>query len=423
MASLPIANDTSDLHGAEVVDSILLIPTHEIVRGERLREIDPVWAGALGRLMARDGQQTPVEVCRLPGRTDWLLVAGGHRHEGACIEGIAYLRAVVVSANRDDRRLREVNENLWRKGLDPIDRAAFMAEAVLIHKRRVGLAADAERVAKLNAVHLKEIEAEADGMLDTMSSIYGWTDEVGEQLGFASRTVRRDLYLYRRLAPSLIARLRDARHPVARNATQLRALAKLQPDAQADVVDALVGDGGWEPCATVAEAVKRTQPDVARAVAEPAAKRMSTILGTLKRMSTTERVGLFQSPSFHLLIPAEARDLLAPMLRSGDADVGDVAPAAPARAPVAADAQPGVSRPAPRDLRALVALIQGYLADHDPDWIIGKLMNDEGASCSFAHGTYELKLATVRATCTAGGAGLLKAWMRAAERRLPVEKS
>lgn len=307
MASLPIANDTSDLHGAEVVDSILLIPTHDIVRGDRLRDIDPVWAGALGRLMARDGQQTPVEVCRLPGRSDWLLVAGGHRHEGAQLEDIPFLRAVVVSANRDDRRLREINENLWRKDLEPIDRAAFIAEAVLIQKRRAGIA-DAHRSASV-PTHLKALTAEAADTLETISNVYGWSEEVGEQLGFTGRTIRNDLFVYRRLSPSLVDRLRVARHAVARNATQLRALAKLETRAQRDVVDALLGEAGWQPCKTVAEAVKRTQPAGTAAPDDPAAKRLSAFLGAFQRMSLAERKGALE----HLLPLLPANTILSNM--------------------------------------------------------------------------------------------------------------
>lgn len=319
MASLPIpvAVDASETFGAQVEDSILLIPTRDIQRGERLRDIDPVWAGALGQLMARDGQQTPIEVCRLPGRSDWLLVAGGHRHEGAILEELPFLRAVVVSANRDDRRLREINENLWRKDLEPIDRAAFIAEAVLIQKRRAGIA-DAHRAASV-PTRLKALDAEAADTLETISNVYGWSEEVGAQLGFTGRTIRNDLYVYRRLAPSIVARLRGGRHPVARNATQLRALAKLEDRVQRDVVNALLGEAGWQPCRTVAEGVKRTQPATARTAASAESKNWNAAIGALSRMGASERLALFQSRAFHDLIPAEARALLAPMLRTGDA--------------------------------------------------------------------------------------------------------
>ena len=58
-AEEPQAVDHSELHGAEVVDQVLEIPTQLVRRGDRLRDVDPVWAAALGRLMRRDGQRTP----------------------------------------------------------------------------------------------------------------------------------------------------------------------------------------------------------------------------------------------------------------------------------------------------------------------------------------------------------------------------
>ncbi|WP_420894895.1 ParB N-terminal domain-containing protein [Sphingomonas paucimobilis] len=129
---------TAPLH-EEALASFILIRTDEIDAVDRLRPVDAIWAEALGQVMARDGQDTPIQVCRLPGKNRWTLVAGAHRLEGAKTAAIEYLKAEVVSADRDDRRLREVRENLWRSDLTPVDRAAFIAEAVAIHKRRAGI--------------------------------------------------------------------------------------------------------------------------------------------------------------------------------------------------------------------------------------------------------------------------------------------
>lgn len=295
----------------EALDGFILIRTDEVDAVDRLRPIDAVWAEALGQMMARDGQDTPIQVCRLPGATRWTLVVGGHRLAGAKAAEIPYLKAEVVSADRDDRRLREVRENLWRRDLDPLDRAAFLAEMVAIQHARAGLTND--RAAKVNIRWQKAVDAEADTMLETISSTYGWTEEVGEELGFTGRTIRNDLMLYRRLAPSVVERLRAARHPILKNATQLRALAKLEGADQAKALNALVGDAGEEPCKTVADAIKRTQPQ--REPTRPDQKRFNSVIDTLARMSAAERLALFQSPQFHDAIPAEAQRLLAPLRR------------------------------------------------------------------------------------------------------------
>ncbi|WP_454278056.1 ParB/RepB/Spo0J family partition protein [Sphingomonas sp. Marseille-Q8236] len=295
----------------EALDGFILVRTDEIDAVDRLRPIDTVWADALGQMMARDGQDTPIQVCRLPGQNRWTLVVGGHRLAGAKAAEIEFLKAEIVSADRNDRRLREVRENLWRRDLDPLDRAAFFAEMVAIQHARAGLTED--RAAKVNARWQTAVAAEADTMLETISSMYGWTEEVGEELGFTGRTIRNDLMLYRRLAPSIVNRLREARHPILKNATQLRALAKMEASQQAKTLNALVGDAGEEPCKTVADAIKRTSP--AREATRPDQKRFNTVLDTLARMSAAERLALFQSPQFHDAIPVEAQRLLAPMRR------------------------------------------------------------------------------------------------------------
>ncbi|WP_454278932.1 hypothetical protein [Sphingomonas sp. Marseille-Q8236] len=298
----------------EALASFILIRTDEIDAVDRLRPVDAIWAEALGQVMARDGQDTPIQVCRLPGKNRWTLVAGAHRLEGAKTAAIEYLKAEVVSADRDDRRLREVRENLWRSDLTPVDRAAFIAEAVAIHKRRAGIDPTADgRIGSITARWQKAIKDEALDTTATIAVVYGFTDAVASELGLSSRTVENDLMLYRRLAPSVVDRLREARHPILKNATQLRTLAKMEASEQAKTLNALVGDAGEEPCKTVADAIKRTSP--AREATRPDQKRFNTVLDTLARMSAAERLALFQSPQFHDAIPVEAQRLLAPMRR------------------------------------------------------------------------------------------------------------
>lgn len=290
----------------EVLDSFVLIRTDEIdVPDDRLRAIDPVWGGAVGKMMKRDGQDTPIKVCRLPGRSRWTLVAGAHRHYGATVEDIEFLKAEMVTSERDERRLHEVRENLFRADLTPIDRAAFIAEAVAIYKRRAGIdpAADGRAVSAA-ARWQKAVKDEAADASVTMTVAYGFTDQVAAELGFSASTVERDLMLYRRLAPSIVERLREAQHPALKNATQLRALAKLEPGVQGDVLQALVGDGGWEPCASVSEALKRTQPTSVAPTRAPETKRLSTVIDTISRMSERERLALFQSSMLRDLLPA-----------------------------------------------------------------------------------------------------------------------
>lgn len=294
MASLPV-EPNSTLH-QDTLPDFVLIRTDQVEVGERLRPVDPVWAEALGQMMMRDGQDIPIQVCRLPGRTRWLLVAGGHRLAGAVSADIEFVRAEIVSADRDDRRLREVRENVMRSDLTPIDRAAHVAEAVAILKRRAGLdpAADGRSVSA--AVRWqKAVKDEASDANDTMSVAYGWSDGVADQIGLNKRTVERDIMLYRRLAPSIVERLRAARHPVLNNGTQLRTLAKLDEHAQAQAVSLLLEPGAslnYEQPKTIADAIAHPLgPKPAAAKPDAETKRLSAFIGAFQRMSLAEKKG------------------------------------------------------------------------------------------------------------------------------------
>ncbi|PKP93160.1 MAG: hypothetical protein CVT77_06415 [Alphaproteobacteria bacterium HGW-Alphaproteobacteria-16] len=288
------------------VDAIVSVETSMIDEGERLRPIDPVWAEALGELMLRQGQRTPIDICISADGTRFELAGGGgHRLAAAKLAGIEYLKAVVHSADADERRNREVAENLHRRDLDPVERAAFVAEAVAIQKRRAGVNPEhSGRSIAAQTRWQKALKNEALDANDTMSLAYGWTTEVADALGFNKRTIERDLLLYRRLSPSLVQRLRDVRHPILSNASQLRALAKLESQDQVWVVDHLTGATGREPAKNVSEALGRLR-GANRAPSDPAAKHLSAFIGAFSRMSLTEKKGALRE----LPLPAGFRVL------------------------------------------------------------------------------------------------------------------
>jgi ParB family chromosome partitioning protein len=133
----------------EVVGQIIAAPIASIVIGERLRPLDPVWAAALGEIMAVEGQKDLIKICQLPGRNDFRLVTGLHRLEGGRLQGWKTIKAEIVDHAALERRLTEVSENLWRSILGPVDKAAFIAELneVLRAKAGVDPAATSQQIA------------------------------------------------------------------------------------------------------------------------------------------------------------------------------------------------------------------------------------------------------------------------------------
>ncbi len=294
-APLMIATDIANDDAPQIAGEIVVLDPREVVIGDRLRPIDPVWAGALGQSMRRDGQIHAIEVCRIDGR--WHLAGpGGHRLTGAIAAGIP-IEARIVSSDPDLRRRREAVENVLRRDNDPIERATAIAELVRLHKLRAGI--DPTRSGGAIAAQTrwqKAVAAEAVDANDTMSLAYGWSQEVAAQIGFTKRTVERDLMLYRRLPPSLIDRLRAVRHPILTNATQLRALAKLDDAGQQDrAVDLLLAGAAR----TIGDAIRVVQN---RPAPDRDAKLLSAFIGAFQRMSLAERKGAL----VHLrpLIPA-----------------------------------------------------------------------------------------------------------------------
>lgn len=267
-----------------VVGELLLIEVAEIEMGERLRPIDKVWAKALGGMMVAEGQDEAIKVCRLPGRTNYRLVAGGHRLVGAALAGMTYIKAEVVTNDELARRAIEVRENLFKKGLDPLDRAAFVAELITLKKLEAGVDPNAtsQQIA-IQARWQKQLSDDAADAEDIVSSAYGFTENVAEDLGFSSRTIIRDLFLHRRLLPDVSARLRS--HAICRNAGQLKALAKLSETEQREIAG-MLAEGTVKSVAEAVATIKQTP----KASAED--KRFSTIIGTLGRMSDRERGGV-----------------------------------------------------------------------------------------------------------------------------------
>ena len=267
----------------DVAGEILLIPVCDIEIGERLRPIDENWATALGQVMVREGQQTPIEICSLPGKSGWRLVAGAHRVRGAQLAEISYIEARVVSPSVAHRRMREISENLWRKNLDPMDRAAFVAEAHQLLRTRAGLEphASAQSIAA-NARWKKDLDAAAVDASATIADAYGLDAQLGESIGLSERTIRNDLLIYRRISPALIEQLRG--HPVASNATQLRALAKRDAREQRDIVEVLVQGHAKSVGEAVSTLLQKPKP-------RPEDKRLSAFVGTFGRMGLAEKKG------------------------------------------------------------------------------------------------------------------------------------
>lgn len=301
--ALSVAASSTDL---AVVEQAVMLPIDMIDDSDRLRPVDPNWAAALGRIMTADGQDDPISVCRLPGRNGWKLITGGHRLAGARAEGWTEIKAVVKSADALDRRRREVSENLWRKGLDPLDRAAFVAELHQVLRARAGIEAEVDgRAVSAQVRWQTALKTEAADASASIALAYGFAEEVGGQLGLSRRSVYGDLELYRRLSPSVATQLRA--HPVGRNAAQLRALTKLSEADQKRACEMILQGRVQSAGEAISLLAGKVQPSAE-------AKRLSAFIGALQRMGRAERKAALKT-----IRPLLSKDDIAVLTGAADA--------------------------------------------------------------------------------------------------------
>lgn len=251
------------LQGAE----LLTLDPADIFVPERIGFYHPDKAAALGRLMAVDGQRDPIKVTRrfpkrsvadvkAEGKQPWQLVVGRHRHAGAEIERIMVF-GLEVKGTPEELADLEASENLHRRPLGPLERAAFTAALVTAAQERIaresGDLSQHQLAVKARWDRVKHGEELAEGALrdeteDTyakMAHVYGWEESVGEALDMSRRTIHRDLALYRLIIqpfPDLAEAL--AKHPVVgENGAQLKAITQVKDEGlRRKVIEALLAD-------------------------------------------------------------------------------------------------------------------------------------------------------------------------------------
>ncbi len=437
------------------VDSILSVERALVDLGPRLRPVDPVWAEALGQLMSREGQRDPVDISRNPDSDRWEVHgAGGHRWTAAGLAEIEHLKVRVHAWNPDAARLREIADLIHRSNPLPFDRAQAVAEAVACYKRMRGIDPSKDgRSASVQVRWQNRLREEAADTNATFALVYGWSAEVAEQLGLSRRAIEYDLLLARRLQTSTVQRLREQRHPILSNASQLRALAKLDEAEQDRIVDQLTAA---LPAKSVSDAQARMR-GANRVASDPAAKNLSAFLGAFSRMSLTEKKGALHE--LRDLLPAGYQLVQAKPEAAPESPVPAVAIRAsvkpdhmvclecgeklinlqvhlnakhqmrfadyltrwklpcdyPAVAPYS-DPSAALITECDGDLQLILAVVSSWHGK--PSKAIEGAVTEAGGVIRFANGTYEMKLARVKATCTAGGLNLISAWQRKAEARL-----
>ena len=184
----------------------------------RRRSVDPDQVQVIAESLQQIGLQVPV-VLRMSGNdgAGFVLVAGAHRLAAAQRLGWTRIDALIVdrSADDDEVALIEIDENLARVELTPLDRAQFLAERREIFRRLNPEAGQRGRRPT------KSVGSEIGAKFAQTS----FEEDAQVQTGLSRRGVYRALEIGTRLVPDLVTALRDT--PIARREGDLHQLAQM----------------------------------------------------------------------------------------------------------------------------------------------------------------------------------------------------
>ncbi|AUN31275.1 ParB/RepB/Spo0J family partition protein [Niveispirillum cyanobacteriorum] len=209
-----------------------VIKIAEIDDRVRLRPIDPAYVDFLAENIEQVGQlRSPIEIrtVKKPGPFKFKLVAGGHRLAAMRQLERLEIDSFVFEMTDTEAELAEVDENLVRHDLNPLDRAVFL------HRRK----------ALYEALHPETKQGgdrgnQHTGGKERQNDIMSFSRATAEKVGLNERSIQRAILIATRLAPDVKAQIVGT--SLARNQAELLALVKLPPEEQRKVVAELLAE-------------------------------------------------------------------------------------------------------------------------------------------------------------------------------------
>ncbi|MGG9999719.1 ParB/RepB/Spo0J family partition protein [Pseudovibrio ascidiaceicola] len=208
------------------------LPLKDIIVPDRLRPTHQDWIEVLASSLDELGLKEPIVVREVKhGRSKQIeLVAGAHRLAAAAKLGWEEIPVSLVEASDLEARLIEIDENLMRRELNPLDRAIFLNERKLVHEE---MYPETKHGGDVKSAEFKEKNQMAN--LATRFS-----KAAADRTGLSERSIRRAVSIISKLSPDVIELVRET--GLAESGKELEALAKKEPAAQRAILS-VIADG------------------------------------------------------------------------------------------------------------------------------------------------------------------------------------
>lgn len=225
-----------------------IIPLDQIEVGERLRSVDADWVSLIAASMREHGQRAPLEVRKLKvaeatkcGGKKFGLIAGAHRKAALHEIGADTAACVVLKVTDLEAQLLEIDENLCRRELSPLDRATFLAERKRVYE-------------ELHPETKHGGDRRSDQSEEVFALIASFTTATAERLGLTKRSIEIAVARHRNIVPDVRQTISSTW--IAGSGAQLDALAKETPEMQRRIADFIVQ---WPGVRQVGEIVRQIE--------------------------------------------------------------------------------------------------------------------------------------------------------------------
>ncbi|CUW41100.1 putative ParB-like protein (nuclease) [Magnetospirillum sp. XM-1] len=264
------------MNAPAAIDRIHSVRIADIDASGRLRKLNPIKAQLIAdsilteRAKGGRGLHQPI-VIRPKADGGWKLTIGLHRLN-ACgdVIGDEFIDSIIRPQSDDEARIAEIDENLARNELSMFDRAAFLAERDVVWKRmHPELAGKGKAGAKARWHHAK----------DATEKFSFASDEAAKgRINLSDAEIRKSVRMWEKLSDD--SRERIPGTWLEDHQQQLRALAKLGPQQQAAILDALLRteSPALNVAAALAEVEGRKSPET-----DPADKAFADLVARYTR--------------------------------------------------------------------------------------------------------------------------------------------